>query len=319
MGNYLQELTVRLARGVALLDEEVRERHAGYLLRAQSADGGFCGRMGGESDLYYTAFGLRGLSVLGFLYGEVAERAAAFLRHQMQGKQTIVDFFSLFYAAQLLSISAGIDLFSDSTPDWRDQVAGMLHSLRRDDGGFAKAPEGHAGSTYHTFLVMLVLELLERPLPEPERVLSFLEQQRSETGGWREIRASKRAGTNPTAAAAACLRMLGAPDGDQGNETIDFLLEMQTDEGGLRANTRIPIADLLSSFTGGLTLQDLGAFHELDVDAYQRFVDRLQLDEGGFRAAEWDDSHDVEYTFYGIGCLALLALHRSEPGEFDGG
>ncbi len=318
MANYLQELTVRLARGVALLDEEVRERHANYLLRAQATDGGFRGRMGGDSDLYYTAFGLRGLSVLGYLYGEVAERAADFLRRQMQGRQTIVDFFSLFYAAQLLAISAGIDLFSESSPDWRDQVAGMLHSLRREDGGYAKAAEGHAGSTYHTFLVMLVLELLDRPLPEPERVLAFLEQQRSDTGGWREIRASKRAGTNPTAAAAACLRMLGAMDDERGNETIDFLLDMQTGEGGLRANTRIPIADLLSSFTGGLTLQDLGAFHELDVDAYQRFAERLQLDEGGFRAAEWDDAHDVEYTFYGIGCLALIALHRSESGDSDG-
>ena len=93
--------------------------------------------------------------------------------------------------------------------------------------------------------------------------------------------------------------------------TLDFLCEMQTDEGGLRANTRIPIADLLSSFTGGLTLLDLDSFDELDVPLLRKFVDSLQLPEGGFQAAAWDDAHDVEYSFYGLGCLALLNLGQS--------
>ena len=88
--------------------------------------------------------------------------------------------------------------------------------------------------------------------------------------------------------------------------TLDFLVDMQTDEGGLRANTRIPIADLLSTFTGGLTLLDLDAFDEIDVDAYRRFVNDMERSEGGFQAAAWDDAHDVEYSFYGLGCLALL-------------
>ena len=89
--------------------------------------------------------------------------------------------------------------------------------------------------------------------------------------------------------------------------TLDFLVEMQTSEGGLRANTRIPIADLLSSFTGALTLADLDALDEIDLPAYRRFVDSMQLEAGGFQAAAWDTAHDVEYSFYGLGCLALLA------------
>lgn len=88
--------------------------------------------------------------------------------------------------------------------------------------------------------------------------------------------------------------------------TLDFLVEMQTGEGGLRANTRIPIADLLSSFTGALSLIDLDAFDEIDIEAYRRFVLEMQREEGGFQAAAWDTAHDVEYSFYGLGCLALL-------------
>jgi geranylgeranyl transferase type-2 subunit beta len=312
---YLQELTVRLAEGLGRLPAEQRRSHADYLVSVQQPDGGFAGRMGG-SDLYYTAFALRGLSILGELYGPVAQRAEQYLARQLVSHQTIVDFFSLFYAANLLKISAGMDLFKSVDPNWPEQVATFLETLRREDGGYSKAPEGNAGSTYHTFLVVLVLQLLERPIPKPEKVVEFLQSQLQPDGGWREIRVSKRAGTNPTAAAAATLRIiaqdhdgLGALPPEIKEITIDFLCDMQTEEGGLRANTRIPIADLLSSFTGGLTLSDLDSFEELDVDLFRRFVYSLQLPGGGFQAAAWDESHDVEYTFYGLGCLALLENH----------
>ena len=58
-------------------------------------------------------------------------------------------------------------------------------------------------------------------------------------------------------------------------------------------------------------IQDLGGFDEIDVTAYQRFVNSLQLENGGFLAASWDEAHDVEYTFYGLGCLALIENHRA--------
>ena len=66
MSNYLQQLTIRLAGGIGKLPDEVRARHSNYLLAAQQTDGGFKGR-DGESDLYYTSFALRGLSILGQL------------------------------------------------------------------------------------------------------------------------------------------------------------------------------------------------------------------------------------------------------------
>ena len=39
-----------------------------------------------------------------------------------------------------------------------------------------------------------------------------------------------------------------------------------------------------------------------------RFLDGLgRRSQGGFLAAAWDEKIDVEYTFYGLGTLALLA------------
>ena len=314
MSAYLQQLTVRLAEGVGRLPEATRQRHTEYFLSAQQPDGGFAGREGG-SDLYYTTFAMRGLSILGELYGDVAKKIESFLLPQLSTHQTIVDFFSLFYAANLLKVSSGLDIFSSADPSWPDQVFRFLASLRREDGGYAKAPEGNAGSTYHTFLVLLVLQLIEKPIPEPEKIVAFLESRQDELGGWHEIRVSKRPGTNPTAAAVASLLILDALDEAKDPElvatTLDFLVEMQTDEGGLRANTRIPIADLLSSFTGALTLVDLQALDEIDIEAYRRFVISMERQQGGFQAAAWDEAHDVEYSFYGLGCLALLANHSN--------
>jgi geranylgeranyl transferase type-2 subunit beta len=306
MPTYLENLTLRLAAGIAELPEELRSRHSRYLLAKQREDGGFAGREGG-SDLYYTGFALRSLAMLGELYGAPAERAAAFLRSRLAGQESIVDFLSLVYGAALVDSAAGIDVFAGADPNWRDAVAAALEKLRRSDGGYAKGAEGVASSTYHTFLVLLCQQLIGRQPSEPARIVEFVRSQRCEEGGFREIRASKRAGTNPTAAAIGSLRILDALDDTTRADTIDFLAEMQMDDGGLRANTRIPIADLLSTFTGLLTLQDLKAAREIDLDGVRKFAKSLELDDGGFRGAEWDPAHDVEYTFYGLGTLGLLA------------
>ncbi|MEX2175925.1 MAG: prenyltransferase/squalene oxidase repeat-containing protein [Pirellulaceae bacterium] len=313
MPSYLERLTLRLAAGIATLPVETRARHAHYLLDAQRDDGGFAGREGG-SDLYYTGFALRGLALLGELYGPPADKAATFLRSRLGGQESIVDFFSLVYSAALVEAAAGIDIFQASGPAWRDNVARLLESFRRADGGYAKGAEGTASSTYHTFLVMLCLELAGQTPPEPERIVAFLQSQRAEEGGFREIRASKRAGTNPTAAAIGALRMMGPLDETSRLDTLEFLAEMQTDEGGLRANTRIPVADLLSTFTGLVTWQDLDGASvpsaEIDLVAVGRFVRSLECEAGGFHGAAWDPAHDVEYSFYGLGCLGLLASNN---------
>ena len=306
MPTYLERLTIRIAEGVGLLPEAERQLHARYFLAAQKPDGGFAGREGG-SDLYYTGFALRGLAVLGELYGDVANRAAMFLQSRLGGQESVVDFFSLIYGGMLLKSTAGIDIFASSTPTWREQVAAWLETLRRADGGYAKGMEGQASSTYHSFLVVICLQLLDKLPPEPGKLLAFLKSQIADEGGFREIKAGKRAGTNPTAAAIATCQILGALEEDVRLDTIDFLLDMQTDEGGLRANTRIPIADLLSTFTGLTTLEDLDGLTDLDLAAAERFVRSLAREEGGFHAAAWDPAHDVEYSFYGLAALSLFA------------
>jgi geranylgeranyl transferase type-2 subunit beta len=99
-----------------------------------------------------------------------------------------------------------------------------------------------------------------------------------------------------------------------GQGAVRFLAGMQNAEGGLRANARIPAADLLSTFTGLATLADLDALAAVDLARARQYVETLELAEGGFRGGVWDDAVDVEYTFYGLGSLAVLAGLDSSPG-----
>lgn len=304
MSGYLQELTLRLSVGASRLNPDFRSRHANWLKNCQRDDGGFAGREG-ESDPYYTSFALRTLWVLGELDSEIAEAAGIFLRQRMQKRDSIVDLMSLIFAAAILEMASGVVVISDEDHQWRDNVAALLAKLRTEDGGFAKTPEGRAGSTYQTFLSVLCHELMEVPVPDVEGVLRFLASQNQPDGGYREIRVAKRAGVNPTAAAIGSLKTLGHLDPTEQTNTIEFLLEMQGDEGGLAANTRIPFADLLSSCTGLITLVDLGAASRLNAPRLQSYAESMQRD-GGFVGFALDQTPDVEYTFYGVATMSLL-------------
>lgn len=306
MLSYLQDLTLRLAAGASQLDESVRRTHASWLTRQQRADGGFTGREG-DSDPYYTAFALRGLWVLDALTPEIGTAAAGFLRSRLNRREGIVDLISLIFAAAICEMAVGAEVIGDEDSHWVDNVAELLESLRTADGGFAKSPEGRAGSTYQTFLSVLCLELMGRAPNEPQRVLEFLKSQAHPEGGYLEIRAAKRAGVNPTAAAIGTLKTLGQIEAVDRAATVAFLAEMQSDEGGLTANTRIPFADLLSSCTGMITLVDLEAADAVDIAAVRRYAESMQAEGGGFTGFALDHTADVEYTFYGIATLALTA------------
>lgn len=301
---YLLRLAERLARGTSLLDPQQSQRHGRFVLSRQNADGGFSGREG-DSDLYYTGFAVRCLAMLGRLDAEHADRVAGFLQAHQPGRLSIVDQFSRLYAGMVIQASGGPDVFADA--GWIDRIADSLERVRTPDGGYAKTPEGAAGSTYHTFLVALAYELLGQSLPNPDALVQFVYDRQRDDGGFVEIAPMKRSGTNPTAAAVALLLMFNAMDGELREDVREFLTAVRSPEGGFQANSRIPFADGLSTFTGLLTLRDLDLQGVVDPSTVDRFiVEQLEFPAGGFRGASWDEQADVEYTFYGLAVLALL-------------
>ena len=305
MDLYLLRLTTRLADGLARQPEAFRRRHAAYLLACQNDDGGFGGR-DPASDLYYTAFALRGLAILGELAPETAAKAAGYVRLRLTGSATVIDFFSLLYACLLIQAATGTDVLTDAAADWPERVAALLESFRTPDGGYGKTPGSAFGSTYQTFLVALCYEMLGRSLPDINGTVRFVRERRRDDGGFVEMKQMKRPGTNPTAAAVGLLQMTGALDDATKSSVAEMLSYVQSAEGGLLANARIPAADLLSTFTGSWTLEECGARDRIDRAAALRYVRTLERPDGGFHGGSWDGGFDVEYTFYGLGAVALL-------------
>ena len=300
---YLIDLALRLANGGARWSDDFRHPHADYLRAAQRDDGGFAGRQG-ESDLYYTSFALRGLSLLGALDASVAARAADFLRQRLDRLLPSIELYSLILGATQLETVGGLNVFDDSA-DREPLLLAAIDAHQRDDGGFAKTPTSPSSSTYHTFLACLCRPLLGGD-PEPvEPLFELINSRRRDDGGFVEIPQMRSSGANPTAAAVILLKELGRLDSAIERDACRFLASMQNDEGGFRANTAIPVADLLSTFTALAVLADLDKLSLIDRHAAARYARRLQRSEGGFRGGAWDDAADVEYTFYGLGTLAL--------------
>lgn len=304
--SYLFRLAARLQSGAALFDEQRRARHAEFIRARQQSDGGFVGR-DGDSDLYYTSFAVRSLTMLDGLDETVVRPLAEYLRPLDWRRLGVIDLMNWLWLALTVQVAAGVDLIGDAADDWPDQIAARLESVRSPDGGYAKSSEGASGSTYHTFLVVLTYEMLGRLPPRPGALTQFLYDRQRDDGGFVEIAPMRRSGTNPTAAAAAVLHLLGAMDDDIREGIREFLRSVRSDEGGFQANSRIPFADGLSTFTALLTLQDLQLVTPEDEARIRRYVEaNLEFPNGGFRAATWDEAADVEYTFYGLATLALL-------------
>ena len=245
--------------------------------------------------------------ILGLLDGPPAHRVGDFLVKSLHDSVGVVDFVSLLMAAKVLELSSGIDVLADAGPHWRDSVVIVLEKLRRDDGGFAKSEEGRAGSTYQTFLTLLAYQIIERSPPEPTQIVDFLKRHAHPDGGFLEIRVGKRAGVNPTAAAIGSLKMLGSLEDQQLSGVADFLQSLQTDEGGWAANTRIPLADVLSTFTALVTSIDLNGASGINRRAAHQYLLSMERPAGGFAGFALDPAEDVEYTFYGLSGLGLLA------------
>jgi geranylgeranyl transferase type-2 subunit beta len=302
---YLVRLHERLATGLRSLTPDRTERHRQFVLSVQQPDGGFRGREG-DSDLYYTAFAVRTLSLLGAQDAQW-QSIAGYARRRDWRTMGIIDLMNWLSISLALQLAGAGDLTADLAGDWRSDMLTRLERMRRPDGGYAKADEGASGSTYHSFLVLLTYELLGASLPRPNALVQFFYDRQRDDGGFVEIAPMRKSGTNPTAAAAAALDILGAMDAELRDDVRGFLIDSRADDGGFSANGRIPFSDGLSTFTGLLTAQDVDAPRILEINEVRHLVERqLEFPTGGFRAATWDAQADVEYTFYGLGLVALL-------------
>jgi len=268
---------------------------AHFLQGRINQDGGFADRAG-NSDLYYTSFGIGGL--LGLQVPLPVDKLRPFLTQFADGQG--LDLVHLSCLARCLNAVLGRDL----PPSLAAALLEKLENFRADDGGFAPETSAEKGSVYGSFLALGAYQDLGGQLPRAAEVLQSISQFRCPDGGFANGVELLIGLTPPTAAAAMLYRHLeGQPD-----PGLAQWLWQRFRAGGFCVMEGIDVPDLLSTATAlhalaGLQV-DLSPVAEVGMD----FVDSLWNARGGFHGSWEDDELDCEYTYYGLLTLGHLSV-----------
>ena len=268
---------------------------AGFLHASLNDDGGFRDRAG-ESDLYYTVFGLEGLLAV----QEPLPRST--IRYlERFGDGGSLDFVHLTCLAR-----AWGSISRSALPDEvRERIRTRLAGFRSADGGFAVTPGAETGTAYACFLALGALEDLGVQLDDAGGLLRCLQGVRAADGGYANHPGAAEGSTPATAAAVMVMHHLSVPPDPA---VAGWLLARCHSEGGFFAAPRVPMPDLLSTATA---LHALAALHA-DLEPLREpcldFVDTLWTSTGGFHGSWADSTLDCEYTYYGLLALGHLSL-----------
>jgi prenyltransferase beta subunit len=268
---------------------------ANFIRGRLNADGGFSNRAG-DSDLYYTVFGLQALVALRLDLPVPA--VLPYLRRFGDGED-----LDLVHLACLAGCWAMMPA-SEIAPGLRTSLLERIESYRTADGGYHPSRNDSHGSAYHAFLAVGAYQDLGAAVPDPHRVAASVSALRSEDGGFANDPGRSHGSTPATAAAIALTRHLDMP---LAPGLAGWLLSRCRD-GGFFAGAHAPVPDLLSTATA---LHALSALHAPFDDIRERcldFVDSLWTSQGAFYGTWADETPDCEYTFYGLLALGHLSV-----------
>jgi geranylgeranyl transferase type-2 subunit beta len=286
---------LQVARLAPTLLGESRELITGFLHRSLNPDGGFNDRAG-ESDLYYTVFGLEGLLAL---REPVPPATVTYLERFGEGAS--LDFVHLTCLVRAWASASR----NRPTDDVRSRILGRLHSFRSGDGGYSVSEHAPTGSAYACFLALGAFEDLGTPVPDAAGMLQCLDRLRAADGGYANHPGAREGSTPATAASVLVMRHL---DRTLDGAVSDWLLARHHKDGGFFAAPRAPLPDLLSTATALHALAALHADIEPRRELCLDFIDSLWTSTGGFYGSWADRALDCEYTYYGLLALGHLSL-----------
>ena len=259
-------------------------------LRSQlNPDGGFKDRAG-DSDVYYSVFGLAGLMAIGaeVPWDLVADYLASI---------TNVESLDLVHTGCLARCWAALPEGYGGGP--RDAIRRRVMAFRSGDGAFAAKPGKASGTLYGCYVAVGIHEDLGIPIPAA--VADSVAKLRQADGGYANGDGPVIGLIPATAAAVVILpKLVGA-------DTAQWMLTQQHAKGGFLAIPDAPIPDLLSTATALHALATLHADLQPLKETTLDFIDTLWSPDGGFHGHWEDDALDCEYTFYGLLALGHLS------------
>ena len=268
-----------------------------FILSQQNPDGGFKDRAG-QSDLYYTVFGLDAMAV--FQAEPDLDAVEQFLQTFGEGDE--LDLVHLSCLTRCWG-SLGKDRMPKGL---RAALLKRLEAFRKPCGGWDNNLKREHGTAYGSFLALGAYQDMGKLPPKPLRILQSLKKLETPDHAWNNHPNLPIGSTNPTAGAVVLLNNLHLPI----NAAVgQWLRDRLHPQGGFVAVPGAPIPDLLSTAT---TLHALAALDvrlsEEETERCLDFVDTLWNATGGFHGHWSDDYLDCEYTFYGLLALGHLSL-----------
>ena len=289
---------LQVARLAPKLLGESAELVRHFLQSHHNEDGGFRDRRG-NSDLYYTVFGLDGL--LALQAEPPTTRVAAYLKSFGDGEG--LDFVHLCCLARAWAAISTLGLQDFKPPS--EEILRRIEAFRARDGGFHPRRGCESGTAYAAFLAVGAYQDLKADLRDSMRLAQSLKFLETNDGAWANERSVKIGSTNATAAAITALRNLDVPVNPSAG---DWLLARCHPEGGFLAAPGAPIPDLLSTATALHALAGLQVSFDGVKEKCLDFIDTLWTNEGAFHGQWADDDVDCEYTYYGLLALGHLSL-----------
>jgi len=287
---YLQMIDL-LRNALDLLDEQGRGEVLQFLFSQQNTDGGFRDR-GGRSDLYYSLFGGLMIRARSMKHGVWGMEPGATLPELVEGK---ILKLKQFIARQSKSEVPGfiekccLVLLQKELKSGRISRIRSIFSLGRS---FWKERQS-INLSYRSFVLFLTLDAI---FPFP-RLLKF--------GAGKMLKQTVVDQHSPCSEVAAKVFLQRMMNQDVSKET-ELLMSFACESGGFKAFAHLDQADMLSTAVALFALKFTGSDLRLLKPACLDFIQSNYFD-GAFLSGDGDPTADVEYTFYGLLALGVLA------------
>ena len=270
-----------------------------FVLSKLNDDGGFQDRVG-ESDLYYTVFGLECLIAVDAEIPQ--EKVKAYLRSFDDGAS-----LDLVHLTSLIRCWSNLKCDFDAE-GLREPFLKQLERFRSADGGYNTEEKFEVGTGYAAFLVYGALQELKETIEDEKLLIDSIQELQVGNGSYGMTKGQTEGTTPTTAAACVALYDLGVKDLESSRKWLWNNYNLKG--GGFFAIPNAPMPDLLSTATALHTLSTVGdeeSFKKIE-DSCLDFIDSLWTNAGSFYGTWADDILDVEYTLYGLLALGHLAV-----------
>lgn len=288
---------LQVARLAPQLLSDSTELVRDFVLSKLNDDGGFQDRVG-DSDLYYTVFGLECLIAVD---SEVPEEKI----------RPYLESFSDGSSLDLVHLTSLIRCWSNLKIDFekeglKEPFLNQLERFKSADGGYNTDEKATVGTGYAAFLVYGALQELKEPIPNQELLIHSIQELQVGNGSYGMTKGQTEGTTPTTAAACVALCDMGIKNLESSRKWL--WNNYNLNGGGFFAIPNAPMPDLLSTATALHTLSTMGEQFKDIEDSCLDFIDSLWTNSGSFYGTWADDILDVEYTLYGLLALGHLAV-----------